>query len=1277
MSKYKRAKLDEDLPVSAHQGRNDAPETWRPSRLRWLASRLLVMLVLLGVLGFFAPTIISATGLWKTLLASAAPDLAGKVEIGSLSLAWWSPVSVSNLIVRDEKGTLVEVPQVRSHKTLSQLATGYPDLGTFEITEPRANIVLRQDGSNVEDFLAKLPQDESGGKGGAPIKIGLLLTRGTIGLDDTVAGRQWELENVNLDLTWATANDQPKSGKVTAGVSSPHAPREEPSPRLESFGQLAPEGHVSRSETATMGDLSAEFTWQPGSGDSATGGGFSLGAGQAEIKLGAIPVELVEGALRRFVADIRPQGQLTLDAGYIWTDNGQSQHVVVRQLAAPQLTVASPAFLAGDTLAASIRDGQADVLITGDKLDIKQLQLVSNLIQVNGKGAASLAAPTDASDVEISGQIDLAQLVRQLPGTLRMKPDTQLTSGIVQVTLANRQEATGRRWQGSLKTDRLQATAGGRPIQFDEPLAIEFAVRLTPQGPVIDQLVGKASFLDLSGQGSLAGGSVTANADLDRLVAELGQLIDWRDIQLAGRLGANIHWKQGENNAWIAKADARVQNFVASAAGMSPWRENDLTIGADVAGILGAKGLEQLSRGTLAIVSAGDRLDANLTEPVKEVSATAAWPVGFTVKGNLATWMPRLQPFVSLAGWEFAGQLDAKGAGRFSPSLCQLSPTTIQVEQLEIAGPGLWVREPIARLGTSGTLDLAKMTLTLPTTTLESTSIALRGDEIRFVGSEAPTITGLVDFRGDPAKLSDWIGAKGQPRAWRVGGEITGRVEIADRGKAHEATIAADIDKFVFLTTTSSPPKQPGRPVLAAARNATEGVPYSASPWQTTWAESKVSLTGQAAYDPAAGTITIASSGLATDWATLAATGTISELATQCLTDLSGEIAYDLALVEKKIKTDLFPRGPNDKPNVTRSIDTLVLQGQEKRPFVLKGPLFSQLPASAGTRPASGLVPLDLIGEASLGWQAAQYVGLVAGPADFKAQLKQGIVYIGPLDIPVSEGRLTTNPRILLNEPVPQLVVDRGPLIQNVRITPEMCNQWLKYVAPPLSDVTESEGKFSLNLEGASVPLFTPLASSVQGGLAIHGAQVGPGPLAKQYLAMARQLKSLLDPAAAQGDNYGRWLVLPEHNVGFAVQDGIVSHDGLTMTAQNFVVTTKGQVRIEDQAIDLDASIPVQDAWFKKKEQQTLLAGLRGQTIPVKITGSLSQPRLDTKAYQAFGKQFASSAVQGFLDKNQDKVQNLIDKNAGKLLDGLFGPKPKTPAPTTPAPTQPPTRPRP
>jgi hypothetical protein len=1234
MTKTKRLKLELDLPEDdddRREKRRDDPRP--PSRLRWLVARSLFLLVLLAVLVLIAPSVLSASGVWKSVLNWAAPELAAQIDAGSLSLAWWSPIEVRDLVVKDEQGQpIAEVPLVRSQKSLWQIAANSQDLGTFEISQPKAKVVLRAGGSNIEDFLARLPKADSDGGPSSPVRVGVVLTGGTIELDDTIARRQWVLGDVNLELSWPTAGSKPKSGKLSGTIhSSPHAPRE---------------ASISRSEMSTV---SAEFTWEPGEGES-----LALGAGQANVKLNGVPTELVEGALSRFVADIRPQGPLTLDAAYVWTDNAKSQQVIVRQLAAPQLVVAAPPYLGEDRLAVHLASGQADVLLAGDQLDIKSLRLESNVLQIAGSGSAALGAiASGGADVEVAGQIDLAELARQLPGTLRLKQDTQLQSGVVQVSLTSRQQPGGRTWQGSLKTDRIQATAAGRPIAFNQPLEIGFGVRSTSAGLVIDQLTGRASFLNLDGQGTFDEGTLTASADLDKLVAELGRLIDWRDIQLAGSLGAQVRWNRGPSDLWTAQADARVQNFVFASAGSTPWQERDLQVGADLTGVVAAGTLTELRTGKLTVLSGGDRLEASLTEPVKQVTSTASWPLTFSLQGDLATWMPRVQPFVSLAGWEFAGTIDARGAGSFSPALCAVGPTHVEIDQLEVAGPSLWIREPKLKLDTAGSWDQAKMTLSLPQTTLQSTSLGLRADDLRLVASPQPAMTGVIDFRGNPAQLSDWIGAKGAARAWQVAGELTGRMEIADRGTAHEATITADIDKFQFLTPESSP--HASREGLVSRSETPTMAPR--------WNEAKVSLTGLASYDPTAGKVTLTRSNLKTDWADVAASGTISELATQCLADLKGEISYDLALVEAKIKTDLVPRGPQDDPKKQRSIDTLVLRGQEKRPFVLRGPLVSQL---AG----SGLVPDQLVGEASLGWQEAQYVGLVAGAADFKARLEQGTVFIGPLDIPVSEGRLTTAPRILLNDPVPHAVVDRGPLIQNVRITPEMCNQWLKYVAPLLADATEAQGTFSLSLENAAVPLFAPLASTVDGSLAIHGAQVGPGPLARQYLQTARQLKTIIDPTAAQGDNYGRWLVMPEHNVAFAVRDGIVSHDGLTMTAQNFVLNTKGHVRIADQAIELDALIPIQESWFKKKEQQGLLTAVRGQAIPIKVTGTLAQPKFDSRSLTAFGKQYASAAVQGLLDKGQQKVQGLLEKEAGKVLgglDNLFGPKP-APQPAQPAP---------
>ena len=113
---------------------------------------------------------------------------------------------------------------------------------------------------------------------------------------------------------------------------------------------------------------------------------------------------------------------------------------------------------------------------------------------------------------------------RQLPATLHIRPDMQLNSGVADIALASRAAGDARRWQGSLKTSNLRGFAAGRVIEFDQPLEVNFDVRQTASGPIIDQLIAQASFLKLEGRGGLADGGITANADLNQLVAELERI---------------------------------------------------------------------------------------------------------------------------------------------------------------------------------------------------------------------------------------------------------------------------------------------------------------------------------------------------------------------------------------------------------------------------------------------------------------------------------------------------------------------------------------------------------------------------------------------------------------------------------------------------------------------------------------------------------------------------------------------------------------------------------
>jgi hypothetical protein len=1262
MARRSRKKMDDELDDDLYDEEDEIEERpqrrsrraegprRRPSFLFWLLSRLFVVLILLAVLVCFAPWILSATGLWRPILAWAAPDLAGKVEIASLKLGWISGIDASGIVVRDQAGQpLAQIDRVASRKTLLEIVQNRQNLGTFDATAPKINVVLRADGSNVEDFLASLPKAASSS---GPVGFGLSVGAGQVQLDDQVAGRKWQFDRLTLDLAWPAAAAEAKTGKFSTALM----PADE------------------AAQQAVVGELAAEFSWQPGQQS-------PFGAGQAQVRLGGAATEVAEGALRRFVADIRPQGPLTLDATFTWADDGKSHHAIIKQLAAPQLAVAAPDFLSGDAVSLAINSGTADVELAAGKLAVRDLALDSNLLQLSGRGSAemstlspsalvaSLSSAGGTGEVDLSGQIDVAELARQLPGTLRLREGTEITSGVVRASVLSKLDQGERRWQGSIKTVDLRATNAGRPIVLDQPLAISFQLRQTASGPVIDQLVGESSFASLTGSGTLAEGTITADADLNKLAAEIGRLVDLGDSRLAGTLAANLKWSKSSGDVWKAIATARVQEFELQAAHLAPWREEDLQFTAEATGLLGQASLQRLDAARLTVAAAADRLEMELTEPVQKLSTESALPAKFTLHGDLAAWAARLQPFVPLGQWRTSGEIDASGSGRFAPIATELADVKIQIEDLAVLGPGLSLREPIVKIETAGAWDSKPQTLTLPMLTLASSSLAFRADNLRIVTSATePSATGLIDFRGDLGKLSGWLGEAQTPRTWQLAGAMTGRVEIGYRGQALEANWMTEIENLAWL----APPAAPGGAPLAAVSTA-------AGAWETRWVEPRVSLSGQGAYDPRGQKLQLAHANLASSLATLTATGSASELTGQCVLDLSGEVTYDLEPISQRLKASLAsPALDPRKPAGLRSIDSLQLVGQEKRPFVVKGPLFAQAGTSALTpagstlsaepaTPSAGqpLVSDQLQGEFSLGWHGAQYVGLIAGPADVRSRLDRGIVAIGPVDIPLSEGRLKAAPRILLNDRVPALVMDRGPLLEDVRISPEMCQLWLKYVAPMLADVTRAEGRFSLSLQGAAVPLAQPKRADAAGTLAIQSAQVGPGPLAQQYLAVAQQVRTLFDPAAGAAttvDPNRGWIVLPQQDVQFEVVDGGVVHRGFTMTVKDVAITTEGRVGIEDQSLNLLASVPIQESWLKKAPPY--LTGLKGQTLQIPISGTISQPKLDARVLESLAKQAAGSAVQGVIDDQVKKGQTLLQDELGKGLNRLFGPlQPKPPAP--------------
>ena len=217
------------------------------------------------------PLLIGGMGLWKTVLSTAAPALASQITISSLKLAWFSPIEIRGLVVRDPAGQpLAEVPVIRSRKTLLSIAAGSSDVGVFDVEEPRLKIVLARMAATPRDLLAKLPKSQNSKPSGKPSSVGfgLAVSKGIVDLDDQIAGRKWEIDGLTVDLTWPAAAAQAKTGKLAAGVR--------------------PAGG-----DADTGQLSAEFSWQPGADEKSP-----LGGGQSQIALQTFPTEIAEGGLR-------------------------------------------------------------------------------------------------------------------------------------------------------------------------------------------------------------------------------------------------------------------------------------------------------------------------------------------------------------------------------------------------------------------------------------------------------------------------------------------------------------------------------------------------------------------------------------------------------------------------------------------------------------------------------------------------------------------------------------------------------------------------------------------------------------------------------------------------------------------------------------------------------------------------------------------------------------------------------------------------------------------
>ncbi len=555
--------------------------------------------------------------------------------------------------------------------------------------------------------------------------------------------------------------------------------------------------------------------------------------------------------------------------------------------------------------------------------------------------------------------------------------------------------------------------------------------------------------------------------------------------------------------------------------------------------------------------------------------------------GDLARWQRRAQAgrrrWIAAswaAPWRRRGKCGAACAG------LDCSELAIALRDFHGAGPGVHVSEPTvylhgaAALDNVGTLHLRDMQLRCATLAITSAQLRWRPDT-----GEA---WGAVALRGNVGRLHQWLGDSSA--AGPLDGELEGQVEFHPNADAMDYAFRGTVQGLLWNGEFLSPRGEPA-----------------------------LTIRGRARLEPAADRLLLGPVSVDGTLGSITVQAEVANLSGSCDLHLRGECEYDLPRFAGLLDPALEVR----------------IAGKDTRAFTLAGPL---RPVGTGNglllRVGGGRtldVPLDvpaLHGQASFGLLSLKAPGCDIGPAELRLCLQQGWLQCYPLETTFNGGRLRVQPHLRLDPGPPEVLLLGGPVIEQARITPELCAGLLGQALPALGHVGQVEGTMSVILEAGRIPLADPSRAEIKGSIRLHRARFGPGPLSRELAAVLKTAP----PACAVRDA----------TVPFHLVHGRVYHRDLELTFPDFTIRTSGSVGLDGSlAMLVEMPLPVKLLGSAKVSR-----ALAAQTIRLPIAGTVHAPHIDRQALQAISGQLLREIAADALEREVErKLRGLFRQN--------------------------------
>ena len=261
------------------------------------------------------------------------------------------------------------------------------------------------------------------------------------------------------------------------------------------------------------------------------------------------------------------------------------------------------------------------------------------------------------------------------------------------LSLASRETPAGAVWDGELHTSSLKAVRDGKPLEWAEPLSVEFSGRL-PAGhlPTFDKFICRSDFVAVTARGSAESFKAAANVHLDRLAARLSEFADLGGVALDGK--ATVRVEVGRNPAagdFKAGGSVELTGFAFADPGGHHLREPQLTLRLETTGHYLAGQKPRLDTGSLALAAGEDALEVKLLAPVADLHSLANDKASVRIAGDLGRWKARAAGFAGIpAGWVVGGSGTASAVVRFTGETVAVDGLKLDVERAASTGPA-WI----------------------------------------------------------------------------------------------------------------------------------------------------------------------------------------------------------------------------------------------------------------------------------------------------------------------------------------------------------------------------------------------------------------------------------------------------------------------------------------------------------------------------------------------------------------------------------------------------------